>query len=425
MIERDLTRAAVLLDQGRYELAERELRRHLASHEDDAVARSLLAYSLWHLERNDEAEREARAAVAAMPDLAFAHYHLALVLDHRERLDEAVKAVGQALRLDPEDADHYALLASLRTQQRRWQEALEAAEKGLALEPEHLGSANLRAMALTQLGRADEAHEILDDALAQDPENDLTHANRGWTLLRQGKPREALGHFKEALRLDPTSEFARAGIVEALKGKNPLYRPILRFFLWAGSLSGRAQIFLILGLFFGARALRRVAVANPALAPFIYPVIWAYTGFVLVTWLATPLFNLLLRLDSLGRMALSREKIRASNWLGADLAVGLAALLAWWITGAGEALLVAVAAAGLALPVAGIFHCRRGWPRWAMIAYTAGFALLAALMTLAYAVARTPEDAASARSTGIGLAIGGAVLSTWIGAGLSAVRPRR
>ncbi|HKV11522.1 MAG TPA: tetratricopeptide repeat protein [Thermoanaerobaculia bacterium] len=425
MIERDLTRAAVLLDQGRYELAERELRRHLASHEDDAVARSLLAYGLWHLERNDEAEREARAAVAAMPDLAFAHYHLALVLDHRERLPEAVKAVEQALRLDPEDADYYALLASIRTQQRRWREALAAAEKGLALEPEHLGSANLRAMALTNLGRAGEAHEILDDALAQDPENDLTHANRGWTLLRQGKPREALDHFKEALRLDPSSEFARAGIVEALKGKNPLYRPILSFFLWAGSLSGQAQLALFLGLLFGVRALRRIAAASPALAPFLYPVIWAYTGFVLVTWLATPLFNLLLRLDPLGRMALSREEIRASNWLGADLALGLAALGTWWATGVREALLVAVATAGLALPLAGIFHCLRGWPRWAMVAYTAGFAALMALLTLACAVVQTQEEAAKAFSAGLGIAIGGAVLSTWIGAGLSAVTPRR
>lgn len=425
MIEPDLTRAAVLIDQGRYELAERELRRHLAAHEDDAVARSLLACCLQNLERNEEAEREARGAVAAAPDLAFTHYHLALVLTHRERPNEAVAAVRQAIRLDPEDADSYAVLSALKAEQRRWGEALEAAEAGLALEPEHLGSANMRAMVLTQMGRAGEAHEVLDDALAQDPENDLTHTNRGWTLLRQGKPREALGHFKEALRLDPTSEYARSGIVEALKGKNPLYRPLLRFFLWAGSLPGRTQVFLILGLLFGVRVLRRIATANPALAPFLYPVIWAYTGFVLVTWLSTPLFNLLLRLDPLGRMALSREEVRASNWLGADLAVVLLALAAWWITGAREALLGAAIAAGLALPLAGIFHCRRGWPRWAMIAYTAVFAALAGLTVLAHAAARSEEDSAKIFSLGVGITIAGTVLSTWIGGGLSMVRPRR
>jgi tetratricopeptide (TPR) repeat protein len=425
MIERDLTRAAVLIDQGRYELAERELRRHLAAHEDDAVARALLACCLQNLEQNDEAEREARGAVAAAPDLAFTHYHLALVLDHRERPNEAVAAIQQAIRLDPEDADSYAVLSALKSQQRRWQGALDAAEEGLALEPEHLGCANLRAMALTQMGRAGEAHDVLDDALAQDPENDLTHTNRGWTLLRQGKPREALAHFREALRLDPTSEYARSGIVEALKGKNPLYRPILRFFLWAGSLQGRTQVFLILGLFFGVRVLRRIAAGSPALAPFIYAVIWAYTGFVLVTWLATPLFNLLLRLDPLGRMALSREEARASNWLGADLAVALLALTAWWITGAREALLIAAIAAGLALPLAGIFHCSRGWPRWAMIAYTVVFAILAGLTVLAHATARSEETAAKVFSLGLGITIAGTVVSTWIGGGLSLVRPRR
>jgi hypothetical protein len=60
-----------------------------------------------------------------------------------------------------------------------------------------------------------------------------------------------------------------------------------------------------------------------------------------------------------------------------------------------------------------------------MVAYTGAFAALAAFMVLAYAVAETQEDAAKALAASVGIAIGGAVLSTWIGAGLSMARPRR
>ena len=60
-----------------------------------------------------------------------------------------------------------------------------------------------------------------------------------------------------------------------------------------------------------------------------------------------------------------------------------------------------------------------------IIAYTAVFAALAALLVLACASADTQEDASKALAAGVGIAIGGAVLSTWIGAGLAAVRPRR
>ena len=117
-------------------------------------------------------------------------------------------------------------------------------------------------------------------------------------------------------------------MVEALKARNPIYRPVLRFFLWLGSLEGRSQAWLILGLFFGVRLLRQLARSYPATAPVLYPLIFLYAAFVLLTWIADPLFNLLLRLDRFGRLALSREQIVASNWLAGILGLGLAALAA-------------------------------------------------------------------------------------------------
>lgn len=414
MIRHELARPVLLLEQQRFDLAEKELRRRLTEDHGDAFAHALLAFCLMKQNRLREAEQEAREAVGCAPDEAFAHYHLGQVLDERDRLNEAAASFQEAIRLDPEDADYPAALASVRVQQRRWEEALEAAEHGLELEPDHAACTNLRAMILTHTGKTGEANATLEDALARDPENAFTHANRGWTLLREGRPEPAIEHFREALRLAPSFEYARIGIIEAMKARNAVYRPLLRLFLWMSSLQGRKQVFLILGLFFGVRLLRQVARTSPSLAPFITPVIVLYTLFVLMTWIADPLFNLLLRLDRFGRLALSREQTMASNLLGGLLGVAVLSLIADFATGTGTLLLIGVGAGVLIFPTMAIFRCARGWPRWTMIVYSA---LLAA--ALSFFLFRS--DGAGAF---FGIAILGAVLSTWLGSGLSFVRSR-
>ena len=60
-------------------------------------------------------------------------------------------------------------------------------------------------------------------------------------VLHQAQPKAALEHFREALRLDPNLQYAQAGIVEALKARNPIYRWMLGYFLWMGRLSDRAK----------------------------------------------------------------------------------------------------------------------------------------------------------------------------------------
>jgi Tfp pilus assembly protein PilF len=55
------------------------------------------------------------------------------------------------------------------------------------------------------------------DMLAMDPDDAHAHANRGWLLLRRGQPDEAMQSFQSALRLDPTLDWARLGMIEAMK----------------------------------------------------------------------------------------------------------------------------------------------------------------------------------------------------------------
>ncbi len=418
-------RAVVLFQQSRYDLAEREFRGSLAGDPNDPVAHALLSLCLVRLERLDEATREAGEAVRLAPDLELAHYALASAYFHRDRLVEAEAAISEAIRLDPTDADSYALLAQIRCNRRRWRETLEAAEQGLAFDPEHVGCNNLRALALVKLGRRDEAGATLDSVLSRDPEDPLTHANRGWALLHEGKPREAMDHFREALRIEPNFEWARMGIVEALKAKNPIYRLMLRYFLAMSRLSNRAQWAVMLALIFGRQFVQSIGRSYPALAPFTGTALILLFAFVVLTWISVPLFNLLLRLSRFGRLALSAEQVTASNWLAAYLASGAACLVVGLLRRDGRAIEAALEFGLLLLPVGGTAGCPAGWPRDAMKAVTLGLTLIgpgaiAAMMFLA------PESPMWYRARAWHEHfVTGVILSTWLGVFLAQARPRR
>jgi tetratricopeptide (TPR) repeat protein len=359
--------------------------------------------------RLNDAEYAARQAVSSAPDEPFAHYAMAIVLRERRRYAEAAAAVNQAIALDPYSPSQFALLSQVRVDQHEWSAALTAADQGLAIDPEHAACVNLRAIALVHLGRRDEAATAVKGALDKDPANAVTHANQGWTCLHQNDPKRAMEHFREALRLDASNEWARAGIVEAMKARNPIYRVMLAYFLWMSRLSGRTQSAIVLGGWFGQQALRGAARTNPALEPYVLPIIILYGLFVWMTWLAQPLFNLLLRLSRYGRLALSREqtitvelhpRLAADRRppQGASLFLGLSL---WKVYALMTALL-------LTIPVSTIWLCDEGWPRWANVAIVAGMATIGVTLTL-LSWAGAPEQATEQLTS---LLIVGAFLSS-------------
>jgi tetratricopeptide (TPR) repeat protein len=221
-------RGMVLYQQSRYDLAEKELRRALGDEPENPMAHAVLALCLAERDQNDEAVSQAEEAISLAPDLAFCHFALAKIHYDADRLREALQAIEEAIALDPEDADYFALKAGIRLNQRDWAAALKAAEEGLTIDAEHVQCTNLRAIALVKLGRKKEAGATIDAALARDPDNAITHANQGWTLLERSEHTRAMEHFREALRLDPELDWARAGIVEALKAKHLVYRMMLK-----------------------------------------------------------------------------------------------------------------------------------------------------------------------------------------------------
>lgn len=398
-----------LIQQRRFRDAEQEIRKSLAADPASGRAHSLLAAALAGEGRWGEAIKEAQQGVRFSPNDSYSHYAEAYVLHEQNFHREALRAIQEAIRIDPEDADYYQVSSAIYMNLDEAQRALEAARAGLALDPLHTECMNLESIALVRLGRQNEAGVSIQAALERDPDNASSHANLGWNLLSAGKHQDALNHFREALCLDPTLEYARQGIVESMRARNILYRPILSYFLLLGRIPGWLRWGLILALLFLIRFLRDALKTNPNLAPVIGPILGLYLLFVFTSWIARPLFNLALRLDRIGRMALSPDEIAGSNWLGLCVFGGLALLLPSIPIKSGPMSLSGLALLAMALPVAGIFQARSSRARIILSAYS-GFLALTGLAATGIGLLNSIAGAA----VGVVFILGW-VLYTWVG----------
>jgi tetratricopeptide (TPR) repeat protein len=410
-----LQRGIVLYGQGRCDLAEREFRQALAEDPNEFLGHAFL--SLCLADRNQDAESLVAAdeAVRLAPDASLAHSVRGRALLGLKRLREAESSAREAIRLDPDNADYRTLLGHVAMARSNWPEALDAADQSLALDAQHLGARNLRAMALTQLGRKAEAEATLGEALAEDPEDAVAHANQGWVSLHKSDPDKALEHFREALRLDPTMEWARLGIVEALKARHLIYRLMLRFFLWMGRQTQAAQWAVVLALVIGPNLLASVAKNAPNLQPFVMPIKVAVFTFVILTWIASPLFNFLLRFNRFGRLALSDEQRVESSWIGGCAVMALACAAIFFATGSAPGFF-GMAAFGLILfPLTVTFNAEPGRPRLIAALATAGLFLLnVPLMSILLLGTASPFRDGEQALNFFRYFLYGSMLSTWL-----------
>jgi tetratricopeptide (TPR) repeat protein len=371
-------RAALLFNQRRYDLATQELRLLLTEAPEHWPAHALLAQTLVETAADDrgldEALGEARRAVALAPDEPQALGAVAAVHWARRELDQAAAANAQAIALDPDDVHHRRVQAQIRLGQKRWADALAAADAGLEIDPEDTDCLNLRAFALVKLGRSAEATDAVDASLARDPDNAQTHQARGFARLNAGDADGAVHHFQEALRRDPMLDGARAGLVEALKAKNPLYRQVLRWFLWLERFSGKQQIAIVFGLWLAARA--GSAALREAGQPMAATLVtYSWLGFVLLTTCAVPIFNLLLLLHPLGRVALERRARNDALLLGAALLAALGVGAHAWLGDATWSEIGWIFWLIYLLPVAGIGVFHPGWGRAVLQVFCAAAAV--------------------------------------------------
>ena len=329
----------------------------------NAEAQALLALCLSHQKKWKGAIEAAREAVRLDPEEPLAHEALAVIYLNSNRLEEAERAILQALELEPDSPTYWHLAGHLAWRRSDWQTALESAQRGLASDPSSPDLINLRSLALMKLGHVEESRQGLAELLAENPEDPSSLANMGWSSLHVGKPGEALEYFKSALQLEPENDYARQGLMEGLRARYPFYGLVLRFFFFMQGLSKRAQEAIELGLYLGQRLLNELAREHRWLRPYVRPILFLYTMFAYMTWLAKPLANLLLRFNPYGKLVLTREDEQQSNVVAGCL--GLTTLFAVIHVATGNVLAFVTWAFFLTVcvPLASIFECEEGWPR--------------------------------------------------------------
>lgn len=409
-------KGALLLQHGRYELAEQEFRAALAQEPDFAAAHARLALCLEHRKDRAGAIHEAQEAVRLGAGDAYNHYILGFVLKHNGKLKLAEESALRALELEPYDADYFGLVASIALDRDHPKEALDWADQGLACEASHNWCANLRAMALVKLGKKAEASESLGAALHNNPEDSLTHANQGWTCLHQGNYKQAFEHFQESLRLDPENDWARDGLKEALKARYPFYRLVLKFSLWLNRQSNVSQVLVLIGLIVAQKLLPAMAREVPILAPLAIPGAVLLFGFVALTWVAGPLANFLLQFNRYGRLATSPVERFNAIAIGSLLMAAVLSVVCWFALAQPRAVIWAIFFALMIFPTQAFFRFNTGAARWIGAAALCGMIYLAAPLLMLTITSNAPatELMKSDAASKFPIFVACAFLSTWL-----------
>jgi hypothetical protein len=194
------------------------------------------------------------------------------------------------------------------------------------------------------------------------------HANYGWGLLEKGEHKKALEHFKEALTNDPTFAYAQAGMLEALKASNPVYRIFLKYSFWMSNLTAKYQWTVIIGFYLGFRALKIIASNNEALQPYLVPLIIVLGLMAFSTWVIAPISNLFLRFNKYGQLLLDKKEKMSSNLVAVSLAAFVVGLLLYFLSSDEKMLTISVFGFAMMLPLGTMFSPSKN--KYALLIYT-------------------------------------------------------
>ncbi len=314
-------RGQLLFEQGRYAQALTAFQQALAQDPDDVQALYWVGHTLHQLQRYPEALTVTNDLLGREPDEPYYLNLKAMCLSALGRLAEALQAAQEAVRFEPSDAELWYTLASTQFFRSDYKRALDSAEEGLRIDPDDIDCRNLRNQCLPKLGRADEVAAGVADTLTAHPNNAVVHATAGSALLEAGDHRQARTHFAEALRLDPTLQLAEAGLLEALKAKNWLYRIFLRYTFWMQRFQYPVRVVIIVGVLLLMRTIADIGLRVNQ------PILVALGALLFVAlvalWFVEPAFNILMAFDAEGRYLLTTKQRRFYPYVAGVLVTGV------------------------------------------------------------------------------------------------------
>ncbi|MBO9204760.1 MULTISPECIES: tetratricopeptide repeat protein [Niastella] len=386
MTDYSLSKVGILIQQRKYDAAEKILRQLLAQEPTNIYYLGLLSELNLAQAKIEESESIIEDAIGLSPDTAHLYFIKSRVDIHKDKYDDGEKSIQQAISLDPYTADYFAWFANIKLARKQYDESLRLANRSLEIDPEDLLALNVRSTVLIKLNRKEESFATIEGALRNDPNNPYTHANYGWGLLEKGDHKKALKHFKEALKNDPNFDYAQRGMIEALKASNPVYRLFLKYAFWIGNMGAKYQWGILLGLWLGTQALNELASRKTGLQPVLIPVIVLLALFAFSTWIIKPVSNLFLRFNQYGKFLLDKKEKMSSNFVAVSVGVLLTGLVMLAVKGDVRYMFVAAYGLTMMVPLSVMFVPSK---YNSILIYTISLAVLGA-SALATAYAQSP-----------------------------------
>lgn len=287
-MDRDLiSQIQILIERDKLDMAMQRLHLALADFPDTAYLHLLMAEVHYRQEQYKEALRAVETSIGLDAENDHAFFKKAQIHMHLRDFRAAENAIAEALKITPDDPNYYGLKGHLCIMREQFKEAVEWAQKGLDLNPDHHYCNNIKSMAHNSMGESKSAYSHLEYMMERNPEDATTQSNMGFHFLRRGNIKHAKVHFAEALRIDPNFDYARHGMLEAVKAGNWSYRKFLQFSFFMERIGKRNRWALIIGLI--------------VVIQFLKPLAPIYLFFVMWTWFSGPISEVFLIFDRYGK----------------------------------------------------------------------------------------------------------------------------
>ena len=214
-------RAMMLIDAGRIDRAEQELRTIATNTPDfyDAqriLGRLLLDRAGGDRARVDEALKHLQAAYKLNPDDLMAGLAVAQIFMSTDRLAEAERVLAAMVERMPDQRSLNYSYAQVLTKLGRGAEAKPYLERTITADPNY-GPAIMQLIEIYQQENEwHKAAELLQPLIDEDPLNADLQRQQGFFYLRAGDARKAADRFKVLVGADPKDSRARYFLAEAL-----------------------------------------------------------------------------------------------------------------------------------------------------------------------------------------------------------------
>ncbi|MDR0333899.1 MAG: tetratricopeptide repeat protein [Dysgonamonadaceae bacterium] len=338
----------VLVGQKRYDDAKKQLADALAENPNDISALTWLAEVNYQQNNLHTASDLANSALALSPNDSVLFYIKSRIAEKQDDLSEAEKQINEAIRLNPYEPEFFAELGNIKMMIGEFEHAIKYANKALEIAPNHLTALNIRGTSLRELHENKDALKNIEIALRENPNDAYTQANYGWGLMKKGNYKKAFEHFKEALRIDPYSEFARMGMLQVLRERNPIYRLLSNCISYMGE-------GVVIGVVFFFVLLMLNGFTDGEFLPIIILLIVPLALGIFSALIITPIGNLFLRFNRYGQMLLSKKEKISSSFVEASLGVFIVGLVLYFVQSDVRFLTIAVFGFVMMLPFSTMF----------------------------------------------------------------------